>query len=77
MPPFTREFGKVLLLAGGILVLIGLFLYFGQHLPFLGDLPGDFHFKRGQFDFYFPLGSALVVSLGLTLLVNLILWLIS
>jgi len=77
MPPFAREFGKTLIIVGGLLVGLGLLLFFGNRIPFLGDLPGDFHFKKGGFNFYFPLGTALAVSLGLTVLVNLILWIIN
>ena len=77
MPPFAKELGKMLLIGGGILLGIGLLLVFGNRIPFLGDLPGDFHFKKGQFKFYFPLGTALIVSIGLTILLNLIFWLIN
>jgi len=77
MPPFAKELGRTLLIGGGILLGIGLLLVFGNRIPFLGDLPGDFHFEKGQFKFYFPLGTALIVSIGLTILLNLIFWLIN
>ncbi len=77
MPPFAREFGKTLLIVGGLLIGVGLLLTFGNRIPFLGELPGDIRFQKGSFNFYFPLGTALVLSLGLTFLVNLISWLIS
>jgi hypothetical protein len=34
----------------------------------IGRLPGDFYFKRGNFSFYFPLASSIIVSIILTLL---------
>ncbi|MFW6104391.1 MAG: DUF2905 domain-containing protein [Candidatus Bipolaricaulota bacterium] len=77
MPPFAKELGRMLLIGGGILLGIGLLLVFGNRIPYLGDLPGDFHFEKGQFKFYFPLGTALIVSIGLTILLNLIFWLIN
>lgn len=77
MPPFAKELGRMLLIGGGILLGIGLLLVFGHRIPFLGDLPGDFHFEKGQFKFYFPLGTALIISIGLTILLNLIFWLIN
>lgn len=77
MSSFVKEFGRILLIVGGLLIGLGLLLSFGDRLPYLGKLPGDFHLERGHFEFYFPLGTALVVSLGLTLLINLILWLMN
>ncbi|MFB6290182.1 MAG: DUF2905 domain-containing protein [Candidatus Bipolaricaulia bacterium] len=74
MFPFTRQFGKILLIAGGFLIVIGLLFLFGKDIPFIGDLPGDIKFERGNFKFYFPLGTAVLISLGGTLLLNLIIW---
>jgi hypothetical protein len=59
------------------LIIVGTLLLFGENIPYLGNLPGDIHFKYGDFRFYFPLGSAIVLSLGGTLLLNLILWLLN
>ncbi len=77
MPPFAKEFGKTLLIVGGMLVGLGLLLFFGNKIPFLGNLPGDFHFEKGKFNFYFPFATALAVSVGLTIIINLIFWLIN
>ena len=76
MFPFAREFGKMLVIAGGLLVILGLIFLFGNRIPFLGNLPGDIHFERENFRFYFPLGTAILISLGGTLILNLILWLL-
>ena len=47
--------GKILLIVGGIIVILGLILIFSQHIPFLGKLPGDIFVKRDGFSFYlFP-----------------------
>jgi hypothetical protein len=68
-----REFGRTLLVVGGLLAIVGAFLYFGGKLPFrLGRLPGDIVHKSEHSTFYFPLTSSIVVSIGLSLL----LWLI-
>ena len=77
MFPFTRELGKMMLIVGGLIIFIGLLLLFGKDIPYFGNLPGDFHFERGNFQFYFPLGTAILISLGGTILVNLIFWLIN
>ncbi len=69
-----REFGRVLLVLGGLLVLIGAFFYFGGQLPFrLGRLPGDIVHEGEQTTFYFPIVTCLVLSVGL----SLIFWLIT
>lgn len=77
MFPLAREFGKLLLFIGGFLIIIGLLFFFEKDIPFIGNLPGDFHFERGNFHIYFPLGTALLISLGGTILINLIIWLLN
>jgi Protein of unknown function (DUF2905) len=69
-----RELGRTLLLLGGLLVLIGALLYFGEKLPFRpGKLPGDIVHRGEHTTFYFPIVTCLVLSLG----VSLLFWLIS
>jgi Protein of unknown function (DUF2905) len=41
-------------------------------VPWLGRLPGDIHFERGNFSFYFPLATSLVLSVVLTLFLYLV-----
>ncbi len=64
--------GKMLLLFGVAMVLLGLVLlaagHFSGKVPWLGRLPGDIHIERGSWTFYFPLATCLIVSLVLTLL---------
>ena len=65
-------FGKYLIVLGIIIVAIGLFLTLVPKIPFIGKLPGDFYFKKDNFVFYFPLASSIIISLILTLILNLI-----
>ena len=58
---------KWLIIAGAILILIGLLWPWVVRLG-LGHLPGDIHIKREGFDFYFPLTTSIVISLLLSLL---------
>src|SRR4030095_1035177 len=51
--------------AGVVLMLVG-------RVPWLGRLPGDIHFQRGNFSFYFPLATSLLLSVVLTLLLSLV-----
>lgn len=65
--------GKILLIVGGIIVILGLILIFSQHIPFLGKLPGDIFVKKEGFSFYFPIGTLLILSILVTIIVNVIL----
>lgn len=65
--------GKYILLIGGFIVLVGLVVYFfGDKLHWIGRLPGDIRVERENFRFYFPLTTMILLSLLLTLLINLI-----
>ena len=64
--------GKYMVLAGGILIVIGLLLWSGFRLPLVGKLPGDFSFKGKNFSFYFPLATSLLASILLSLILYLI-----
>jgi hypothetical protein len=68
-----EQLGRMLLVMGSILALLGLILMLGPKLPFrLGRLPFDFHFQRDNFSFYFPLGTSILLSLLLTLVFSLL-----
>ena len=59
--------GNTLIIFGIVLVIVGLlFSIFGRF-----DLPGDIKYERGNFRFYFPLASSIIISIVLTLLFNL------
>jgi hypothetical protein len=64
--------GKMLLLFGLLMVLLGLVLlvagHFSGKVPWLGRLPGDIYIQRGNWTFYFPLATCLIISVVLTLL---------
>jgi hypothetical protein len=66
-----RELGRLLVLLGGVSALVGVLLLLGARVPWLGRLPGDVVVRRGPVTFYFPLVTSLVVSIVLTLLLNL------
>ena len=65
--------GKILLIVGSIVIVLGLMLIFSPHIPFLGKLPGDIFIKRGGFSFYFPIVTFLLLSVLLTIIINVIL----
>jgi len=64
--PFFHEIGKLLLIFGVILILLGLFFTFGGKIPYLGKLPGDIIIQRENFHFYFPIVTCILISAALT-----------
>ena len=59
--------GKMLVLLGVFIILIGLLLMVGDKIPWVGKLPGDIVIKKEKFTFYFPLATCILVSLLITL----------
>jgi hypothetical protein len=64
----NEQIGRVILLAGLVLVVVGLIVTFVDRIPLLGKLPGDVHLRRGNFHVYFPVATSIVLSVLLTLL---------
>ncbi|MDI6852196.1 MAG: DUF2905 domain-containing protein [Deltaproteobacteria bacterium] len=65
------EIGRFLIFVGVILAVIGLILWVSPRVPWLGKLPGDFVWQRGNWKFYFPLGTSILISIILSLLLYL------
>ena len=61
----------MLVVFGIVIVLVGLVLWSGFGAGWLGRLPGDIRIERGQFGFYFPIVTCIIISVVLTLLVSL------
>ena len=59
--------GKMLVLLGVFIILIGLLLMVGDKIPWVGKLPGDIVIKKEKFTFYFPLATSILISLLITL----------
>ncbi|HJX29075.1 MAG TPA: DUF2905 domain-containing protein [Thermoanaerobaculia bacterium] len=66
-----RPLGLLLLIAGVVLALIGLLAWTGA-LSWFGRLPGDIRIEREGLRVYFPLTSMLLVSVVLSLILNLV-----
>ena len=65
------EAARVLIILGAGLIVLGVLLPYAAKLGFLGKLPGDIRVERGNFSFYFPIATCVVLSILLTLLGNL------
>lgn len=63
--------GKFLIIIGLLLVIVGGFVYFFGKIPGLGKLPGDIYIKRDNFTFYFPVVTMIIISLILTIIMNI------
>ena len=71
MTDFT-DFGKMLLLLGGFIALMGLVLLFMGRVPFVCRLPGDITFRRGNVSCFIPIATSILLSLLLTIVLNLL-----
>jgi Protein of unknown function (DUF2905) len=70
----AQTIGKFLVVAGIVVVVIGGALWgLGRMGLPLGRLPGDIRIERQGFSFYFPLATSILVSIALTVLVNILL----
>jgi hypothetical protein len=75
MFPFDlNSLGKLLLLLAVVIGVVGLLLIIIGNIPFFGKLPGDVLIRRGGGTFFFPIVTCIVISIVLTILINLALW---
>lgn len=70
------NFSKWFIYAGIALIAIGCLFWLGSKIGIsFGKLPGDIHVQKEKFSFYFPIVTSLIASIVLTVLINLIFWL--
>jgi membrane protein implicated in regulation of membrane protease activity len=62
------DLGKFLVIVGLIITAVGAVLWSGLAKGWFGKLPGDIHYSKGNFTFYFPLVTCVLISAVLTLL---------
>ncbi len=66
------EIGKLFIIIGILLFIIGIIYVAVPNLTFPPRLPGDIMIKRGNFTFYFPIVTSVIVSIILTVILNLL-----
>ena len=66
------DLGRMLIVMGLVIAVVGVVLLLAGRVAGVGRLPGDIYVERGNWTLYFPLGTSIVLSLLLTL----VLWLI-
>lgn len=65
--------GKLLISLGIAIIVIGCFLMLAGKIPGIGRLPGDIYYRKGNFTFYFPVVTSIIISLILSLVINFVL----
>lgn len=63
-----NDVGKILVAFGLLIALVGVVVVLVGRVPWIGRLPGDIHIQRGNWTFYFPLATSLLLSVVLSLL---------
>ncbi|SET06407.1 DUF2905 domain-containing protein [Anaerobranca gottschalkii] len=63
--------GKYLIIIGGIILLLGIYLYFGGKLPPLFRLPGDIVYKGENTTIFIPITTMIIISLILNLILKI------
>ena len=66
------ELGKVLMVCGGLMLVVGVVLTWSGKIPWLGRLPGDIFIQRDNFSFSFPLATCLLMSVVLSIILALL-----
>jgi len=66
-----NQIGKTFIIFGGVFILVGFLLQLFGKIPLIGQLPGDVYIRKGSFTFYFPIVTSLLISLFLSLAINL------
>lgn len=68
----SPEIGKLLIALGAIILIAGILLFFlGDKFGWLGNLPGDVRIESGNSRVYFPIVSMIILSIILTVVINL------
>jgi hypothetical protein len=67
----TGDLGRWLIVLGVVIIAAGVLMLVADRVPWLGRLPGDFRIERGNWRIYFPLATSLLISVIVTVLLNL------
>jgi hypothetical protein len=69
----TSDLGRILVAVGLVILIAGVLLLLWPRLPLPGKLPGDFSFHKGDVHIFVPIATTLVISLILTVVINVVL----
>ena len=65
------ELGKLLVVIGAAIVIVGALLWSGIGKGWFGQLPGDVNYSKGNFSFHFPIVTCILLSIILTVVLRL------
>jgi len=65
---------KILIFIGAGIVIFGGFMLLFSKIPFVKNLPGNIKIEKDNFTFYFPIATCIILSIFLTIILNVILW---
>jgi len=69
----NQDTGKYIIIAGIIIVVVGVAVFFFHDaFRWFGKLPGDIAIKKENSSFYFPWVTMLVISVVLTIIINIV-----
>ena len=71
------DLGRFIALAGAVLLVLGGAIWLAGKVPWLGNLPGDIRIQRENVSCFFPLATMILVSIVLTVVVNIVLRLLN
>ena len=66
-----NDLGKLFVVVGLLLTVAGVVLWSGLGRSWLGRLPGDINYTRGNFSFQFPIVTCILVSIVLTIILRM------
>ena len=69
----SHDIGKALVIIGLVVLIVGILVAFSPRIPLLGRLPGDLSFHIGEHHVFLPLATCILLSIGLTIVVNVVL----
>lgn len=64
--------GKILMLVGGVLLVVGLILHYSERFSWFGRLPGDIIIERENFRLYIPIATSILLSILLTIILYIV-----
>ncbi len=66
-----EDIGRIVIMMGIVLVVIGGILLLIGKVPWLGHLPGDISIQSGNLSCFFPIATSILLSIILTIVLNL------
>ncbi|MFA5629558.1 MAG: DUF2905 domain-containing protein [Dehalococcoidales bacterium] len=71
-----ESIGKYLIVIGIFIAILGIIIMFWNKILLLGKLPGDIFIDKGNFKFFFPITTGIIISVVITVFINIIIKLI-